>query len=427
MRISIYNVNDTPIGQGGMGQVYLGTDPQGNVVAIKEMLAEFASDPFFRERFKLDVRILSQLNHQSIVKFYASFEERGNLYLVMEYVEGETLEQHIQRQGAISESKALHFLADILPALGYVHQQNYVHRDIKPSNIIIRPNGHICLIDFGIAKDLNPQNGGLTKGFLTIGTDGYMSPEQAQGLNIDCRSDIYSLGCVLFYMLVGKHAISKRTNDYATRMAIIKDAFPRAKDFITGLSDNVQIILDKATNKNMLYRFQSCHEFELELCGGGTIISDNDKIVSVGRTNCDIITSNHLKVSRHHLDIEKKVITGGDIQYTIRDRSANGTIVDGEIIHNREIIYIPSISTRACQPPPIIILAGEINLEWSEVQLAFAKKADTTILPMSTTSAPRPLEPEPVPVDENGESATGWLIAICIFAVLGGLLGLALF
>jgi len=268
MKISIYNVKDEPIGRGGMGQVYLGWDEKGNTVAIKEMLSQYVTDPSLRQRFHQEVNILSQLEHQSIIKMYASFEERGNLYLVMEYVEGVTIDQYVQRHGVLSEKEATRILSEILSALGYAHSKGYVHRDIKPSNIMIRSNGSVSLLDFGIAKDMARAGtgSGLTTTIgTTIGTVGYMSPEQAEGLSIDHRSDIYSLGCVLFYMLTGQHAIKEESNEIKTRIAIINNPFPKAKLYNPNISDRVQRILDKATDKNMTKRFQLCEEFEAEL------------------------------------------------------------------------------------------------------------------------------------------------------------------
>jgi serine/threonine protein kinase/formylglycine-generating enzyme required for sulfatase activity len=268
MQISIYNVQDTPIGRGGMGQVYLGTDPQGHRVAIKEMLAQYVSDPHLRKRFHQEVNILSQLEHSSIVKMYASFEECGNLYLVMEYVEGETIEQYVQRRGVLSEKEAATIMSQILSALDYAHSKGFVHRDIKPSNIMIRPDGSACLLDFGIAKDMKrtDSGSGLTTTFgMTIGTVGYMSPEQAEGLSIDHRTDIYSLGCVLFYMLTGQHAVKEESNEIKTRIAIINKPFPKAKLYNPNLSNDIQKVLDRATDKDMTKRVQSCWEFNNEL------------------------------------------------------------------------------------------------------------------------------------------------------------------
>jgi serine/threonine-protein kinase len=427
MKISIYNVNDQPIGKGGMGQVYLGTDNRGNMVAVKKMRPELTTDANVRALFHREVNTLKQMEHQSIVKMYASFEEQGNIYLVMEYVEGETIEQYISRKGVFAESEAMRLFVDILQAVAYVHQQGYVHRDVKPSNIMIRPNGRICLLDFGIVKDMKNSSGQSIA--QVIGTDGYMSPEQAEGLSIDYRSDIYSLGCVLYYMLVGNHAIQKQSSAHATRMTIIQSAFPRAKDYNPNISDNIQQILDRATEKNMLRRFQSCREFEMEMSGSATVVRDDDGddsvSISVGRENCDIIAS-HPKVSRRHLDIVFFNHTG-NTGYILTDRSTNGTTVGGQFIHNNQITT--SWYAGGKWDKPTIFLAGEVELKWDDVEAAFARKQHTTKPPQTKPPQPKPPQPPrpapPVVAAIGEESATGWLIAIYTFAALGGWLGLA--
>jgi hypothetical protein len=174
----------------------------------------------------------------------------------------------VRRHGVLSEKEAMRIISELLEALQLVHSHGYVHRDIKPGNIMIRPDGSVCLLDFGIAKDMNRAGNGMTSftGFgATIGTAGYMSPEQAEGNNIDHRSDIYSLGCVLFYMLTGQHAIKEESNEIKTRLSIINNPFPSAKLYNPNVSNNIQTVLSKATDKNMTKRFQSCHEFATEL------------------------------------------------------------------------------------------------------------------------------------------------------------------
>ncbi|MDR1169628.1 MAG: protein kinase [Prevotellaceae bacterium] len=417
MKILIYNVQDIPIGGGGMGEVYLGTDPQGRRVAIKKMRAELTADADLRAFFHKEVNTLTQLEHPFIVKVHASFEEWGSLYMVMEYVEGETIEQYVRRCGRIGENEAVRLFSDILSATGFVHQKGFVHRDIKPSNIIVKPDRNICLIDFGIVKDMNHSSGHTVT--QIIGTDGYMSPEQAGAMNIDQRSDIYSLGCVLYYMLVGDHAIKKKSSDHDTRIAILQGVFPRAKDFNPVLSDHIQRILDKATDKNMLKRFQSCREFELEMNDCRTIVTDDNKAsdaVSVGREGCDInFPPYEKKISRRHLDIIKKYNPQSTEKafIIIRDRSTNGTVINGEKIHNSE----KTINHWDVHDVKIL-LAGEVELKWADVEAALARKSNVTKPSVKDTS-PTP----PVPETE-GQSAVGWLVAIYIFAALGGLLGL---
>ncbi|MDR1348829.1 MAG: protein kinase [Prevotellaceae bacterium] len=419
MQISIYNIQDKPIGGGGMGEVYRGWDVDGNAVAIKKMRVELTTDASVRSMFHKEVNTLTQFDHPSIVNMYGSFEERGNLYLVMEYVEGETIEQYVRRHSKISESEAVRLFVEILSAVDYVHQLGFVHRDIKPSNIIIKPDGRICLIDFGIVKDMKNSTGHTVT--QIIGTDGYMSPEQAMPANIDHRSDIYSLGCVLYYMLVGNHAIQKQSNDHATKMTIIKSAFPKAQYFNPNLSNHIQKILDKATNKNMRLRFQSCREFEMEMTGGGTVPNsdpDTNDTVSVGRENCDINIP-HPKVSRHHLDIVL-FDENGKRDYLLTDRSMNGTVINGAKVHNNQTgtFLFTKYSTI-----PEILLAGEVELKWADVEAAFARKRGATKPP--ATNTPPTFKPTPTPKTEEGQSATGWLVVIYIFAALGGLLGLA--
>ena len=131
-QISIYQVEDTPIGSGGMGRVLRGTDPNGRQVAIKEILPEFASDFEIRTRTEREVELLQQLNSDSIVKVYDQFPLGGNFYIVMEFVDGLNVEQYVQKYGAIPYERATRFMVQILGAMQFVHEKNFVHRDIFP-------------------------------------------------------------------------------------------------------------------------------------------------------------------------------------------------------------------------------------------------------------------------------------------------------
>jgi Serine/threonine protein kinase len=229
-----YDVQE--IGHGGMGTVYEGYF-HGQKVAIKEFKRDFLSEADLIERFRLEARVIDKLHHPAIVKivkpyhysdrtYYPAFEENGNLYLAMEYVEGLTLDKYVKQNypNGIPENEAIQIMCRILDAMEYIRQQQLVHRDIKPSNIIVKPDKSICILDFGIAKDI--ASSGLTTGRCILGTSGYMSPEQAEGgLTIDYRTDIYSLGCVFFYMLTGTHAIPKKGSEMETRIAVLRDTF----------------------------------------------------------------------------------------------------------------------------------------------------------------------------------------------------------
>lgn len=426
MRISIYNVQDEPIGCGGMGNVYLGSDAHGNKVAIKEMRAELVPDASLRMRFQEEIRLMSKFEHPFIVKMYASFVENENMYLVMEYIDGITLEKHVRLKGRLTEEESVAILIKVLDALQYAHKEGVVHRDIKPSNIMIREDGRICLLDFGIAKDLNRK--GLTVGELSIGTSGYMSPEQAEGLTINHLSDIYSLGCVLYYMLTGQHAVVKQSNDHATRMTIIMNEFPKANLVNPNLSDFILSVLDKATNKNMMKRFQSCNEFEMRLTRiSGTVPYDSESgnVISIGRGDCDIkIYDPYKKVSSHHADIEYEFLSEG-YQYVYIDRSTNGTLINGEkVYHQRKVVFCHlQVSGHRSSPPPsppIVLLAcsHEYQLNWTDVEHAFERKGKNLHEPRVIEQDLQPRFPEKLKT-VNESLSIGWILLSLLFPIVG--------
>lgn len=234
-QIGNYTVEDTPIGSGGMGQVLRGTSPDGRMpVAIKEILPTFVSDVEYRSRIESEINFLKKLDNDNVVRVYDHFELGGNLYIVMELVEGLNIEQYVHKNGPIAWKDAVQYMVKLLRTMQDVHEHNIIHRDIKPGNIMIRPDGDICLLDFGVAKDVSrPGTGGTVVGTV-IGTDGYMSPEQAQGYTVDCRTDVYALGCVLYYMITGSHAFSA-ASELEMENAITNKPFPKIEDKVRGV------------------------------------------------------------------------------------------------------------------------------------------------------------------------------------------------
>lgn len=379
--ISIYQVEDTPIGSGGMGRVLRGTDQQGRLVAIKEILPEFASDFEIRTRTEREVELLQQLNSDNIVKVYDQFPLGNNFYIVMEYVDGLNIEQYVQKYGAIPYERATRFMVNILEAMQFVHEKKFVHRDMKPSNIMIRNDERICILDFGIAKDMGNQGGGTVIGTI-IGSDGYMSPEQADGFSIDHRADIYALGCVFYFMLTGHHAYDTLSSDFDTRSNIVNTPFPKlSKHSKKAFPARLQEILDHATDRNMMKRYQSCREFRKDLesllpsaSKSHTVISTSkveNIFITVGREGCDItIDDQFMKVSRNHLDVTFRQFTGGKY-YVITDHSANGTLVNGRRIGRGESVNIP-----ADAPSPQVFLACDESypLDWEEAKRLIEEK-----------------------------------------------------
>ncbi len=193
------------IARGGMAEVYRGRDRQlDRPVAVKVLSAELSRDASFVERFRREARQVANLSHPNIVEVYDWGEREGTYYIVMAYVEGRTLGDVLRREGPLHPDRAAEVAIEITAALGFAHRNGVIHRDIKPGNVLLTPTGGVQVADFGIARDATDRGGDLTQAGSVIGTAAYLSPEQAQALPIDPRSDLYSLGCVLYEALTGQ-------------------------------------------------------------------------------------------------------------------------------------------------------------------------------------------------------------------------------
>ena len=191
------------LARGGMAEVYLAHDQLlDRRVALKVLFAEFARDPAFVQRFRREAQAAANLNHPNIVAVFDWGEEDGTYFIVMEYVEGRSLREAIQAEGPLYPNLAADLASDIAGALGFAHRNGVVHRDVKPGNILLTPQGQVKVTDFGIARAAGASEG-LTQTGSVMGTATYFSPEQAQGLPVDVRSDVYSLGVVLYEMVCG--------------------------------------------------------------------------------------------------------------------------------------------------------------------------------------------------------------------------------
>lgn len=388
---------DKEIGRGGMGCVYLGHDDQtGQKVAIKMMSNKVTCLPEYRQLFQAEVQSLQLMNHPSVVHImgHSWSDNDGNFFLPMEFVEGITIEQHVKRNGAFPMTGAINLMCKILDAMSYVHKCGCIHRDIKPSNIMIRPDGSICIIDFGIAKDLRSGVAGQTVGKV-IGTDGYMSPEQAEGLHIDHRTDIYSLGCVLYYMLTGKTAVAKGNNGHETMLNILNQERLLPSQ-TTGVSTQLDSIYLRAINRDMTKRYQTCKEFRDDLERTERNPFSLDAKITVGRDKDNDIQYTPDIVSSFHLEIHgfTSPSTGGPNRYTIEitDHSTNGTGIDGRYLKN-DTASIPYNGTTAL---PQVMLAGNPNilLSWPLVMQKLREKGWNPQVGPSGPTPPPPPAPE---------------------------------
>ena len=199
------------LGRGGMAEVRRARDLRlGRDVAIKQLRIDLASDPTFQARFRREAQAAAGLNHPNIVAVYDTGEESDPHsgvqvpYIVMELVEGHTLREILRTGRQIMPAKALEFTQGVLDALSYSHKAGIVHRDIKPANVMLTPTGQVKVMDFGIARAVADTSATMTQTAAVIGTAQYLSPEQARGETVDSRSDIYSAGCLLYELLVGR-------------------------------------------------------------------------------------------------------------------------------------------------------------------------------------------------------------------------------
>lgn len=193
------------IGRGGMGEVYLAKQISLNrAVALKVLLPEWLSRPSYKARFEIEATAVARLNHPNIVQVYALGEEDGAHYIAMEYVEGMNLREYLIRKGTLELPLALSVMRQSANAIGAAGEIGLIHRDLKPENLLLTRKGRIKVADFGLCRDMDSDRHHVTQQGTTMGTPLYMSPEQAQGLAMDHRSDLYSLGVTYYHMLTGE-------------------------------------------------------------------------------------------------------------------------------------------------------------------------------------------------------------------------------
>lgn len=252
------------IAEGGMGNVYLGMHTQiEKKAAIKVLNPLLAGNADLKKRFKEEALTMSKFDHPNIVSILDYVEQDSSTYLIMEYVEGDTLDHYIKKNN-LDEKAYIDLFLQMLEAVDFIHQHNIVHRDIKPSNFIINPKNKVKLIDFGIAKRLESDQK-LTRTGMNIGTPYYMSPEQVRGETVDCRSDIYSMGVTLYQMFSGKCPYEDIVSEYSIYNKIVNEPLPDLTSFKIKVSDKIKNIISKATEKNTTNRFQTCDEFKVAL------------------------------------------------------------------------------------------------------------------------------------------------------------------
>ncbi|MGE0877695.1 MAG: Stk1 family PASTA domain-containing Ser/Thr kinase [Acidimicrobiia bacterium] len=260
-----YEIHNS-IGRGGMADVFLARDRLlDRAVAVKVLFPEFATDPNFVERFRREAQAAANLNHPNIVGVYDWGRQGGTYFIVMEYVNGRSLADILRAQGAILPERAADVASEVAAALSFAHQNGVVHRDIKPANILVSPQGAVKVADFGIARALNtPTDENLTQAGSVMGTATYFSPEQAQGNPLDQRSDLYSLGIVMYEMVTGKAPFGG-DNPVAIAYKQVHDAPPPIYELAAGVPESYQSIVSKLLAKSPAQRYHDADDLRADL------------------------------------------------------------------------------------------------------------------------------------------------------------------
>ncbi len=251
-QVSHYRIVEK-IGAGGMGEVYLAEDTKLNRnVALKFLPSHLCQDEDCRKRFKREAQAAAKLDHPNIIHVYEVSEFMGRPFFAMQHVEGLSLREFSSDKDPSIE-QILELSIQICEGLNDAHEKGVTHRDIKPSNILIDSHGRAKIVDFGLASVVGTDQ--LTKTGSTLGTVGYMSPEQVQGKNVDHRSDLFSLGVVLYELITQQNPF-KRDSEAATLKAVSDDLPEPIARFKSGLPDGLQAIIDKALEKDVKTRYQ---------------------------------------------------------------------------------------------------------------------------------------------------------------------------
>jgi serine/threonine-protein kinase len=296
---------DEKIGAGGMSTVYRAFDPTlERWVAIKLMHRDISEDPDQLERFRREARAVARLSHPHVVTVIDFGEDGGTPYIVLEYVEGETLKDRIRRLGRLEVAEAVAYAIEIGRALSAAHTERLVHRDVKPQNVLIDVEGRAKVTDFGIARSLEAAADGLTAEGRVLGTTDYVSPEQALGHEVGEQSDVYSLGVVLYEMLTGEVPFDGSTQ-VSIAMKHVRDPLPDVQRRRPEVSATLAAVVEQATAKDLEYRYWTAADLvedleevlAIEVCRAG---ESHGEATSVLRTLSEDDTSEFVPARLRH-------------------------------------------------------------------------------------------------------------------------------
>src|SRR5580658_4203236 len=266
------------VARGGMAEVYRAHDRLlDRPVALKVLFPELSVDRAFVERFRREAQAAANLSHPNIVPVFDWGEDGGTYFIVMEFIDGRALSSILRSAGPMHPDRAAEIGADVAVALAYAHRHGVIHRDVKPGNVLITEDGIVKVTDFGIARAINTEES-LTQTGAVMGTATYFSPEQAEGMGVDARSDIYSLGVVLFEMVTGRPPFMGDT-PVAVASKHVRENPPAPRDINPSIPPTFEAIILKAMSKDPAHRYQTAEELRADLLRfneGRSVLAMND-------------------------------------------------------------------------------------------------------------------------------------------------------
>jgi serine/threonine protein kinase len=414
------------IGEGGMGAVYRGLDTMlEREVAIKMLRPELASQPDVLERFRTEAVTLAKLNHPNIATLYSFMRDGEDYFMVMEFVRGATLDDVIRRHGAMIIERAVPLFCQALDGIDHAHRMGIIHRDIKPANVMLTEGGSIKVMDFGIARVLGSAR--MTRAGNVVGTIEYMSPEAVRGLEVDARSDVYSLGILLYEILTGRVPFDSQSEFEMMKMQVEKAPQP-PRTFTESIPVEIEQAIMRSLAKKAEARFQTAGEFRAVLLG------------ALGRatTELPLHTANYSAPVTRQMEIpqggETRALTaeGDGMRSDTRIVGSPGPSSAAFQSNSRDtagaasMLPTPSNDAPPAQGPAPTVVVNTLSNE--------SPPARTVVVNKLSSEAPAPPAPTqlfqaeaaPVPVAAPAQRKSNWKLYAAAAAVLVVLIGGAL-